>query len=96
MEPRLSDGPVGTIQEVPRSSWAPVYPGSRVYREILEDRPDETCQVYQGIARVLGNFIYRLIMSPPMKWGDILFLAPLSVCPSVRLSVTLSCPLYIF
>jgi len=23
-------------------------------------------------------------MSPPMKWGDILFLAPLSVCPSVR------------
>ena len=36
----------------------------------------------------------------PMKWGDILFLAPLSVCPSVRqsvrLSVTLSCPLYIF
>ena len=23
----------------------------------------------------------------PMKWGDILFLAPLSVCPSVRLSV---------
>ena len=35
----------------------------------------------------------------PMKWGDILFLAP-SVCPSVRPSVcpsvTLSCPLYIF
>ena len=29
------------------------------------------------------------IMSPPMKWGDILFLAPLSVCPSVRQSV---CP----
>ena len=34
-------------------------------------------------------------MSPPMKWGDILFLAPLfvrpsvcpSICPSVRLSV---------
>jgi len=23
-----------------------------------------------------------MIMSPPMKWGDILFLAPLSVCPS--------------
>jgi len=23
-------------------------------------------------------------MSPPMKWGDILFLAPLSVCPSDR------------
>ena len=26
----------------------------------------------------------------PMKWGDILFLAPLSVCPSVRPSVRLS------
>ena len=26
----------------------------------------------------------------PMKWGDILFLAPLSVCSSVRLSVRLS------
>ena len=25
-------------------------------------------------------------MSPPIKWGDILFLAPLSVCLSVRLS----------
>ena len=32
----------------------------------------------------------------PMKWEDILFLALLSVCLSVRLSVTLSCPLYIF
>jgi len=32
----------------------------------------------------------------PMKWGVILFLAPLSVCPSVCLSVTLSCLLYIF
>jgi len=36
----------------------------------------------------------------PMKWGDILFLAPLSVCPSVRPSicpsVTITCPLYIF
>ena len=39
---------------------------------------------------------YFWIMSPPMKWGDILFLAPLSVCLSVRPSVTLSCPLYIF
>jgi len=28
-----------------------------------------------------------IIMSPPMKWGDILFLAPLSVRPSVCPSV---------
>jgi len=50
----------------------------------------------------------QVIMSTPMKWGDILFLSPLPVClyvclsvrlsvrPSVWLSVTLSCPLYIF
>ena len=25
----------------------------------------------------------NVIMSSPMKWGDLLFLAPLSVCPSV-------------
>jgi len=39
-------------------------------------------------------------MYPPMKWADILFLAPLSVCLAVCLSgclyITLSCPLYIF
>jgi len=29
---------------------------------------------------------YRWITSPPMKWGDMLFLAQLSVCPSVCLS----------
>jgi len=47
---------------------------------------------------------YSVSYVSPMKWGDILFLAPLSVCPSVRPSVrspsvrpsvTLSCPLYI-
>jgi len=41
-----------------------------------------------------------IIMIHPMKWGDILFLASLSVClficPYVCLSVTLSCLLYIF
>jgi len=30
-------------------------------------------------------------MSPPMKWGDILFLAPLSVCLSFCPSVCPSC-----
>jgi len=33
-------------------------------------------------------------MSPPIKWGDIVFSSV--VCLSVHLSVTLSCPLYIF
>ena len=28
------------------------------------------------------SITWSLIMSPPIKWGDILFLAPLSVCPS--------------
>ena len=36
-----------------------------------------------------GDSNIGIIMSPPMKWGDILFLAPLSVRPSVRPSV---CP----
>jgi len=47
---------------------------------------------------IMSNYI--IIMSPPIKWGDILYLALLSVLPSVRLSTclfgTLSCPLYIF
>ena len=30
---------------------------------------------------------FKRIMSSPVKWGNILFLAPLSVCLSVRLSV---------
>jgi len=37
-------------------------------------------------AAVVTESDYNLssgIMSPPMKWGDLLFLAPLSVCPSV-------------
>jgi len=37
-----------------------------------------------------------IIMSPPMKWGDILLLALLSVRPSVCPSITLLYPLYIF
>jgi len=48
----------------------------------------------QCIALTLTFFLRRtctylllVIMSPPMKWGDILFLASLSVCPSVCLSV---------
>jgi len=39
-----------------------------------------------------SSYFHKLCL-PPMKWGDILFLAPLSVCPSVCLSVCLSvCP----
>jgi len=34
-----------------------------------------------------AGFTYYVIMSPPIKWGDILFLSPLSVRASVRLSV---------
>ena len=59
----------------------------------------QTCLKHPN--KMFPSVIFVLIfMSSPMKWGDILFLAPLSVCPSVRpsvrLSVTLSCSLYIF
>jgi len=39
---------------------------------------------------ILAEYSLYLIMSPLIKWGDISFLAPLSVCLSIRPSV---CPL---
>ena len=88
----------------PFSPLARMYPGSQT--DYLTIAPGFTCTPQTTASRCEGHLnetcgdIWNVIMSPPMKWGDILFLAPLSVRPSIRqsvcLCVTLSCPLYIF
>ena len=56
-------------------------------------KKDICANISQYIVQLLLTIIATYFCSnyvSPMKWGDILFLAPLSVCPSVRLSVRLS------